>query len=160
MDEDCTKVTTIVGLSDGKEFAVDVSEKDMVISTLGSMTQNSTAGDNTHPVVIEHQQQKGFFSVWEKLAARDEKFGHPEKFTTNIDKTRWMSTMVTVKGCKDFTVDVRRKYGYAPGSHTGAISIIDSGWDITVVFYDKYYAAQADDEDVFWFDGLRSIDNI
>ena len=154
MDDGCTAVTAIVGQTDGREFTVPVAEKDMVISTLGSMTQNSTAGDNTHPVVTDRQLRKGFFSVWEKLAARDEKFGHPEKFTTSIDKTKWMSAMVTVKGYKQFVASIREKYGYAPGSHTGAISFIDSGWDITVAIYDKYYAAQAEDEDVFWFDGL------
>ena len=142
IDEGCTAVTAIIGQTDGKEFTVPVAEKDMVISTLGSMTQNSTAGDNTHPVVTDRQLRKGFFSVREKLAARDEKFGHPEKFTTSIDKTKWMSAMVTVKGYKQFVASIREKYGYAPGSHTGAISFIDSGWDITVAIYDKYYTAQ------------------
>lgn len=31
---------------------------------------------------------------------------------------------------------------------------MDSSWDISVAFYDKYFAQQADDEDCFWFDGL------
>jgi len=96
MDASCSVVTGIKGISCGAPLQVSVFEKDMVISTLGSMTQNSTMGDNTHPVVINNSLEKGFFSVWEKLAERDAKFGHPEKFTNNLDKTKWMSAFVTV----------------------------------------------------------------
>ena len=154
MDEDCSVVTEIVCTSDGAPLNIIVRENDIVISTLGSMTQNSTYGDNTHPVSINDSPAKGFFSVWEKLAARDPKFGHPEKFTQDIDKTKWMSAFVTVKGYKQFCAAIREKYGYPKDSHTGAMSMIDSGWDISFVLYDKYFAAQEDDEDILWFDGL------
>ena len=116
---------------------------------LASMTQNATQGDNTNL-----STEKGFFSVWEKLAARDPKFGHPEKFDTNVEKTKWMSAMVTVKGYKQFCASIREKYGYPKDCVTGAISIMDSSWDISFVLYDKYYAAQTEDEDILWFDGL------
>lgn len=154
MNADCSVVTHIVGKTSGKDFVVEVKPTDMVISTLASMTQNSTQGDNTHAVVTNLSTEKGMFSVWQKLAARNEKFGHPEKFCTNIEKTKWMSVMVTVKGYKQFCAQIREKYGYPKDSVTGAISIMDSSWDITFVLYDKYYAAQAEDEDIFWFDGL------
>ena len=154
MNEDCSVVTRIVGKTFQKEFAVEVQPTDMVISTLASMTQNSTQGDNTHAVVTNLSTEKGMFSVWQKLAARNEKFGHPEKFCTNVEKTKWMSAMVTVKGYKQFCAKIREKYGYPKDCVTGAISVMDSAWDISFVLYDKYYAAQAEDEDVFWFDGL------
>ena len=154
MDAGCTVVREIVGTSAGAPLSVEVRENDMVISTLGSMTQNSSYGDNTHPVVIDRQSQKGFFSVWEKLAARDGKFGHPEKFAENIDKTRWMSALVTVKGMKQFVAAIREKYGYPKDSTTGCISVKDSSWDISAVFYDKYFAQQEADEDVFFLYGL------
>lgn len=154
MDADCSVVTRIVGQQGGKDFAVSVRPNDMVISTLASMTQNSTQGDNTHPVVTNLSSEKGMFSVWQKLAYRDAKFGHPEKFCSSVEKSKWMSACVIVKGYKEFCAKVREKYGYPKDCVTGAISIMDSSWDISFVLYDKYYAAQADDEDVFWFDGL------
>ena len=154
MDAGCTTVTRIVGLSGSSALSVPVGAQDMVISTLGSMTQNSTYGDNTHTVQINRSSEKGFFSVWEKLAAQSEKFGHPEKFSENVDKTKWMSAFVTVKGCKAFCAAIREKYGYPKDSTTGAISILDSGWDISFVLYDKYFASQKADEDIFWLDGL------
>ncbi|MCD8008278.1 MAG: oleate hydratase [Clostridiales bacterium] len=154
MDADCNTVTKIVGLTKGQEFTVPVVETDMVISTLGSMTQNSTFGDNTHPAEINRSPEKGFFSVWEKLAARNAKFGHPEKFVTTVDKSKWMTAFVTVKGYKQFCAAIRKRYGYPKDCVTGAISILDSSWDISFVLYDKYFAEQAEDEDILWFDGL------
>ena len=154
MDSACSVVTRIVGTQDGKELAIDVQPTDMVIATLASMSQNSTQGDNTHPITTNLSTEKGMFSVWQKLAARDSKFGHPEKFCTDIEKTKWMSAMVTVKGYKEFCAKFREKYGYPKDCVTGAISIMDSSWDISLCVYDKYYPTQAEDEDVFWFDGL------
>ena len=154
MNADCSAITRIVGEKDGAAFAVDVRKNDMVISTLASMTQNSTQGDNTHPVTTNRSEAKGMFSVWQKLAACDAKFGHPEKFCSDIEKSKWMSTMVVVKGYKEFCAKFREKYGYPKDCVTGAISIMDSSWDISFVLYDKYYPNQAEDEDVFWFDGL------
>lgn len=101
MDDACTVVTQIVGQKDGAEFALDVRPNDMVISTLASMTQNSTQGDNTHPVTTNRSEARGMFSVWQKLAARDVKFDHPEKFCSDIEKSKWMSAMVIVKGYKE-----------------------------------------------------------
>ena len=49
----------------GQTFPSPVGEGDMVIATLGDMTQNSTWGDNTHPVTIDRGAE-GFFSVWGK----------------------------------------------------------------------------------------------
>lgn len=154
MDDDASVVTEIVGTNAHGHFTVPVAETDMVIATLASMTQNSTQGDNTHPVTTNLSDEKGFFSVWEKLARRNPKFGHPEKFCTDVEKTKWMSAMVTVKGYKQFCAKIREKYGYPKDCVTGAISILDSAWDISFVLYDKYYAEQSEDEDVFWLDGL------
>ena len=154
MNSDFTAVTEILARNADGEFSIPVAETDMVISTLGSMSQNSTHGDNTTPVTTNRSPEKGFFSVWEKLAARNSKFGHPEKFTGAIDKSKWMSAFVIVKGYKEFCAKFREKYGYPKDSVTGAISILDSSWDISFVLYDKYFASQADDEDIFWFDGL------
>lgn len=154
MNSDFSAVTKIIGNGVNGEFEIPVSEKDMVISTLASMTQNSAYGDNTHKAETNLSTQKGFFSVWEKLAARSPKFGHPEKFDTKVEKTKWMSAFVIIKGKKEFCAKIREKYGYPKDCVTGAISILDSSWDISFVLYDKYFANQAEDEDMLWFDGL------
>lgn len=147
-------VTEIVGHGADGAFTIPVAETDMVISTLASMTQNATLGDNTTPVTTNRSAEKGFFSVWEKLAARDARFGHPEKFCNNIDKSKWMSGFVCIKGYKEFCAKFREKYGYPKDCVTGAISIMDSSWDISFIMYGKYFANQAEDEDFLWLDGL------
>lgn len=154
MNSDFSAVTEIVGTGADGDFTVSVKETDMVISTLASMTQNSTQGDNTHAVTTNLSTEKGMFSVWQKLAARDAKFGHPEKFCSTVEKSKWMSAMVTIKGYKQFCAKFREKYGYPKDCVTGAMSIMDSAWDISFVLYDKYYPNQAEDEDILWFDGL------
>ncbi len=115
MNGDCSAVTEIDGKGTDGAFAIPVAENDMVIATLASMTQNSTQGDNTHPVTTDLNPEKGMFSVWQKLALRDPKFGHPEKFCTSVDKTKWMSAMVTIKGYKQFCAKFREKYGLPQG---------------------------------------------
>ena len=65
-----------------------------------------------------------------------------------------MSAFVCIKGYKEFCAKFREKYGYPKDSVTGAISIMDSSWDISFILYDKYFANQAEDEDFLWFDGL------
>lgn len=154
MNGDFSAVTEIDGKGPNGEFAIPVAETDMVISTLASMTQNSTHGDNTHAVTTNLSTEKGMFSVWQKLAARDPKFGHPEKFCSTVEKSKWMSAFVCIKGYKEFCAKFREKYGYPKDSVTGAISIMDSSWDISFILYDKYFANQAEDEDFLWFDGL------
>ena len=154
MNGDFSAVTEIAGTGADGDFTVSVAENDMVISTLASMTQNSTHGDNTHAVTTNLSTEKGMFSVWQKLAERDPKFGHPEKFCSTIEKSKWMSAFVCIRGYKQFCARFREKYGYPKDSVTGAISIMDSAWDISFILYDKYFANQAEDEDFLWFDGL------
>ncbi len=119
------------------EETVDVNKADRVYAHSRILHQQGKAWDGIHD-----------FRMSEKLAARDARFGHPEKFCSNVEKSRWMSAMVTIKGYKQFCAKFREKYGYPKDCVTGAISIMDSAWDISFVLYDKYYPNQADDEDI------------
>lgn len=65
----------------GKEYVQAVGKEDMVFFTNGSMTQNSTRGSMTEaPVMNRDIEHRGCFTLWEKLAAKSEDFGHPENF--------------------------------------------------------------------------------
>ena len=56
------------------------------------MMTNATFGDNTHIAPINRDTSDlGLFTIWQNLAKKHEKFGHPEKFISSIDKTKWMS---------------------------------------------------------------------
>lgn len=155
MDEAANTVTAVKARVNGEERSFPVAADDAVIVTLGSMTQNSCMGDNTHLAATNRDQEnRGLFTLWENLAAKDEKFGHPEKFISDIDKTKWMSVFPTTKGYPEFHQRLRKLIDSRPGGSSGAVTILDSNWEISFAMYGKYFPQQADDEDVLWFDGL------
>ena len=152
MDAAANTVTAIKALCGGAEKTFPVAADDAVILTLGSMTQNSRMGDNTTIAVADRNtEHRGLFTVWESLAKKDAKFGHPEKFISNIDKTKWMSVFPTTKG---YPERMRKLLDSRPGGSSGAVTILDSNWEISFVLYGKYFPNQAADEDILWFDGL------
>ncbi len=155
MDSGNNTVTGIKMSVAGKNRTVYVRENDAVVVTNGSMTTNSSFGDNTHIAIINRDRDDmGVFTIWQNLARKDAKFGRPEVFTSDIDKSKWMSIFPTVTDYPAFFERVYKKYGYAPNTTTGAITVMDSSWDISMVFYTKYFPEQKDNEQVFWFDAL------
>lgn len=156
MSDDNNTVLGFTGVDkSNKVIDVTFKENEYVILTNGSMTTNSCFGDNKTVVKTNRDTtDKGVFTIWENLAKRDEKFGHPEKFTSSIDKSKWLSCFLIVKGYPEFANKIWDKYGYKRNTQTGAITILDSSWDISMCLYPKYYPDQADDENIIWFDTL------
>ena len=155
MDAQANTVNGIRATVDSADKRFDVAPDDAVIVTLGSMTQNSCMGDNVTIAAINRDQvHRGLFTLWENLARKNEKFGHPEKFISAIDKTKWMSVFPTTKGYPEFHRRMRKLLDSRPGGSSGAVTILDSNWEISFVLYGKYFPNQAEDEDIFWFDGL------
>lgn len=155
MDEEADTVLSIQAKFKDGEKRIEVGKDDIVIMTLGSMTQNSCMGDNSHVAKTNRDmKERGLFTVWESLAKKDEKFGHPEKFISDIDKTKWMSVFPTTKGYPEFHKRMRKLLDSKEGGSSGAVTILDSNWEISFVLYGKYFPNQPDDEQVFWFDGL------
>ncbi|MCP9328681.1 MULTISPECIES: oleate hydratase [Liquorilactobacillus] len=146
---------------DGKDVTIDLdTANEFVVLTSGSMTTNSTYGDNTTVAITNRDTaDRGVFTIWENLAKKDAKFGKPEKFISDVDKTKWMSACITIKGYPEFYDRIYKMTKNKPDTQTGAISIQDSNWDISMCFYPKYFADQKDDENVFWFDTLYGENN-
>ena len=155
LDAACNTVQSIRMKQAGIEATIPVAETDLVFVTNGSMTQNCTFGDNTTVAPIDRStEDRGLFALWERLAKKHEKFGHPEKFISNIEKTKWMSFFPTVKGYPQFVKRLEELTGSKAGTG-GAISIKDSAWEIGLILHHKpFFPDQAEDEDVFWGNGL------
>jgi oleate hydratase len=155
LDAACNTVQSIHMKQAGVEATIPVAETDLVFVTNGSMTQNCTFGDNTTVAPIDRStEDRGLFALWERLAKKHEKFGHPEKFISNIEKTKWMSFFPTVKGYPQFVKRLEELTGSKAGTG-GAISIKDSAWEIGLILHHKpFFPDQAEDEDVFWGNGL------
>lgn len=127
----------------------------MVIVTSGSMTTNSCMGDNfTVARTNRDTSDMGLFEIWRNLAKKDKKFGNPEKFINSIDKTKWLSCFVTVTDYPEFFARMRKILKSKPRTTTGAVTVLDSNWDISFVLYGDYFPDQKPNEEVFWFDTL------
>ena len=156
MDKECNTVHSIKAIQNDEEISIEVQECDYVFCTNGSMTTNSAFGDNTHIAETNRDTKNlGAFTLWMNLAKKHKKFGNPEKFLGQIDKTKWMSVFPTIRDYPEFFNRLEEMTGSKSGTG-GAITIKDSGWEISMVIYDReYFPGQKEkNEDVMWFDGL------
>lgn len=121
-----------------------------------SMLAFKPYGDNTHIAEINRDtEDMGLFTVWKNLAARNKKFGNPDKFLSHIDKTKWMSFFLTVEDYPEFFERLEKMTGSKSGTG-GGITFMDSGWEMSLVIYDRdYFPDQREkNRDVLWGDGL------
>ncbi len=155
LDAACNTVLSIRARQDGKDITIPIAGTDLVFVTNGSLTQNSLFGDNITVALVDRSTgHRGVFTLWEKLAKKHEKFGHPEKFISDIDKTKWISFFPTIKGYPQFIRKLEELTGSKAGTG-GAISIKDSAWEIGFILHHKpFFPDQEDDVDVFWGNGL------
>ena len=140
----------------GASRRLPLTREDLVFFTNGSLTQKSRMGD-THTVAVLDRDtvDRGSFTVWEKLAAIDPKFGNPAAFLSDVDRTNWISFFPTIKGDSTFYDYMERKTGNKAGTG-GAITVVDSSWNISFMVYSKYFPNQPSDVNAFWAYGLRS----
>lgn len=133
-----------------KDERVEVKPQDYVLVTNGSLMTNSTFGDNKHIAPTNRNTDDlGLFNIWKNLAKKHEKFIGP------IDKTKWMSYFITIKDYPEFFQRLERLTGSKPGTG-GCITVKDSGWEISLILYDRDYFPnqRANNEDCLWGDGL------
>lgn len=154
------KLKTVTALrmeKGGKEYVQAVGKEDMVFFTNGSMTQNSTRGSMTEaPVMNRDIEHRGCFTLWEKLAAKSEDFGHPENFISDPDKTNFISVTITITDYPQLFQYIEEKTGNQTGTGGGA-TFIHSPWYMT------YSAAlqpmdpeQPENVQILWLYGLHT----
>jgi oleate hydratase len=142
--------TAIYYTKGGKSEIINVKKEDIVLFTNGSMTENTTRGDIDHPAVLNRSDDKGCFSVWEKLAKKSQDFGHPEKFCGYIDKSKWLSFTITLKDDDIVFPYIYNLTGDKPGMG-GLVTIKDSSWFMSwVVPKHPHFIDQPDNVKVLW----------
>jgi oleate hydratase len=151
--------TVVTGLtiddSNGRS-SIDLCRNDLVFFTNGSLTQNATMGDTeTAPHFDRNTIDRGCFTLWERLAAHDRKFGNPAAFISDIDRSNWMTFFPTITADPTFFEFMEEKTGSKAGTG-GAVTIVDSSWKIGFVLYSKYFPNQPADVNVFWAYGQCS----
>lgn len=120
--------------TEAKEEVINTTEDDLVFVTNGSMTENSTTGNNNTPAIL-NTEVGACWSLWKKIAAKDPAFGKPDVFCTNIDKSKFVSFTITATDSP--IAGLLKKFtGVDPYSHKavtgGIMTIKDSSWLMSV----------------------------
>ncbi|MGO9172307.1 MAG: oleate hydratase [Rhodomicrobium sp.] len=150
-------IVTALALRDSNgDRRISLTRDGLVFFTNGSLTQNAAmGGTDTVAKLNRDTGERGCFTVWEKLAARDPKFGHPATFISDIDKTNFITFFPAIKGDPTFYDFMEAKTGNKAGTG-GAITVVDSSWKLGFILYSKYFPNQPDDVNVFWAYGQCS----
>ncbi len=149
-------IATELSISDASgSQRLSLTRDDLVFFTNGSLTQNATMGDtNSVPKFDRDITNRGSFTVWEHLAARDPKFGRPAAFISDVEKSNWMSFFPTITDDPTFYEYMEKKTGNKAGTG-GAITIVDSSWKISFVLYGRYFPEQT--ANVKWLIPLSQV---
>jgi oleate hydratase len=131
---------------------IELTRDDLVFFTNGSQTQNSTAGDNNTAADFNRStDDRGSWTVWEKIAARDPKFGRPATFISDIDQSCFYTFTAATTGYPALFEYFEAKFGQAPLIRHGMTTVVDSNWKFTFhPFGKKYYRGQPDDVDIVY----------
>lgn len=115
----------------GAEMEIELSSKDFVFITNGSLVADSTRGSMTSPAPrLETGKLDGSWRLWENLAAKSPRLGNPSNFTSHIDKTKWVIFSITSQDSTFFDL-FERKTGNKPGT-SDLVTFKDSGWLLSV----------------------------
>ena len=81
---------------EGDKSSIDLTENDLVFITNGGCVENSTMGSQNSPAAWNPDLKPGGgWDMWKRIADQDPSFGHPEKFCSDPNATKWMSATVT-----------------------------------------------------------------
>ncbi len=151
-----TRVVAIRHETGGMTRDTLVGPDDLVMVTLGSMTESSSLGSSAAAPAPYAQDTGGAWALWKKLAAGRRAFGNPGVFANHVDESKWVSFTATAHGT-DLLRILRAFTGNAPGEG-GLITFPDSGWLASIVVpHQPHFIGQPDDVSVIWGYGL-SVD--
>ncbi len=137
---------------------VKVGTKDLVIVTLGSMTEASSLGSMDSAPMLNGKTDGGAWTLWDKIATGRTEFGRPSVFTDHIPESKWVSFTTTLHNPAFFR-SIRDLTGNVPGEG-GLITFADCNWLTSIVLpHQPHFLGQPDDVNVFWGYGL-SVDKL
>lgn len=151
-------VTKILAIENESPIQITVGANDFVIATTGSITEDTTYGDNTTPAakIIDNSNAgyNGGWKLWKNLATKSADFGKPHKFIGDVDKSCWESVTLTCK--PSALIDKLKTYSindpYSGKTVTGGIiTITDSDWLMSFTCNRQpHFPTQPDDVLVLW----------
>jgi len=146
-------VERIIADFGGDEVEIAIGQDDLVLVTLGSMTEGSGLGDMDHAATLGTKHDGGAWTLWERIAEGRPDFGHPGVFCDHIDQSKWISFTTTLHS-PEFLRLVQDFTGNIPGEG-GLITFPQSPWLASIVIpHQPHFIGQPEDVSVFWGYGL------
>lgn len=150
---------TIECVVSGKKEKIELTEDDFVFITNGSCTESTIYGDHCHaPVGNAEIRESGCWSLWKNIAKQDRAFGNPEKFCSDIEKSKWESATLTTSDDKiiSYIEKICKRDSRSGKVVTGGIvSCMDSSWLLSwTINRQGQFKKQKKDEVCVWIYGL------
>lgn len=154
-------------LSTGNAEVTPLDTNDLLFMTIGSLTENSSCGDNKTPAGLNAGPAPAW-DLWRHLAAKTpstDLFGRPEVFGAyeNINATKWESCTVTTLDSRipKLIENICHRDPFSGRVVTGGIvTVRDSAWLMSwTVNRQPHFKKQKPNEIVVWIYGLF-VDNI
>jgi oleate hydratase len=138
---------------------VELGENDLVLTTIGSLTENSDEGDHYTPARLDTGPAPAW-ELWRRIAAKDPSFGRPDVFAGDFAQTKWESATITTldKRIPSYIERIARRDPFSGRVVTGGVvTARDSSWLLSwTVNRQPHFKAQSPDEIVVWFYALFS----
>ncbi|WP_409483338.1 oleate hydratase [Arsenicicoccus dermatophilus] len=147
------RATRIEWVRRGEPGGVDLGQDDLVVTTIGSLVDNSDNGDHHTPARLDRGPASAW-DLWKKIARKDPSFGRPEVFCSSIDETKWESATVTTLD-ERIPEHIRRICRRDPLSGRvvtgGIVTCKDSSWLLSwTVNRQPHFKAQKPGQVVVW----------
>ncbi|MEV6101421.1 oleate hydratase [Nocardia sp. NPDC051981] len=150
---DRKQASRIHWISEGVEGGVDLGPDDLLLMTIGSLTENSDEGDHHTPAKVDEGPAPAW-DLWRRIAAKDKAFGHPDVFGAHIPETKWESATVTTldQRIPEYIQKICKRDPFSGKVVTGGIvTVKDSNWLMSwTVNRQPHFKQQPKDQIVVW----------
>ncbi|MDZ7911795.1 MAG: oleate hydratase [Rhodococcus sp. (in: high G+C Gram-positive bacteria)] len=139
--------------SEGVMGGVDLDDGDLVLTTIGSLTENSNNGDHHTPAKLDEGPAPAW-DLWRRIATKDPAFGRPDVFGGHIGETKWESATVTTLDARipEYIEKICKRDPFSGRVVTGGIvTARDSKWLMSwTVNRQPHFKQQPKDQIVVW----------
>ena len=144
---------------EGEKSSIDLTENDLVFITNGGCVENSTMGSQNSPAAWNPDLKPGGgWDMWRRIAEQDPSFGHPEKFCSDPNATKWMSATVTTLDDESppYIQKICKRDPFSGKVVTGGIvTVQDSNWLMSwTLNRQQQFRDQPKDQLCVWVYGL------
>lgn len=137
----------------GTPGTVELGRDDLAIMTIGSMTADTTYGDDDHAPELVRGKRDGAWVLWENIARKAPDLGRPRTFNADVDEAKWESFTLTMRD-PQLLHRIEEFSGNLPGTG-GLMTFKDSRWLMSIVVpHQPHFVAQPEGLYTLWGYGL------